>query len=143
MTSSMSERSRACVRKLREVISALANPRSADEHVKQVQVNEELDRFILFVGNIGGFHEPESPLSVDSRLREAKDVLNHILGLLDDLVEAAEELRQIVCGERQGMTCGPDENEDGKDLGTSEEDELRDEISATITRLFRVTTLVR
>ena len=143
MASSMSERCRACVRKLREVISALANPRSTNEHVKQAQVNEELDRFILFVGNIGGFHESESPLSVDSRLREAKDVLDHIFCLLDDVVEAAEELCQIVSGERQGMTCGLDENEDDKALETSEEDELRDEIGATITRLFRVTTLVR
>ncbi|KAI4945160.1 hypothetical protein J4E91_008137 [Alternaria rosae] len=143
MTSSMSERCRACVRKLREVIFALANPGSTDEHAKQAQVNEELDRFILFVGNIGGFHKPESPLSVDSRLREAEDVLDHIFCLLDDVVEAAEELCQIVSGGKQGMTNGLDGNEDGKDLGTSEEDELRDEISATITRLFRVTTLVR
>ena len=77
----MSERCRASVKKLREVISALANSRSTDEHVKQAHVNEELDSFILFVGNIGGFHQPESPLSVDSRLREAQDVLDHILSL--------------------------------------------------------------
>ncbi|KAI4931252.1 hypothetical protein J4E85_003842 [Alternaria conjuncta] len=82
-------------------------------------------------------------MSVESRLREAKDVLNHIFCLLDDLNEAAEELRQIVSGERQGMTCVLDENEDGKDLRTSEEHELRDEIRATITRLFRVLSLVR
>ena len=139
----MSERCRACVRNLRDVISALSKPGTTDEHIKQAQVNEELDRFILFVGNIGGFHDPESPMSVESRLREAKDVLNHILCLLDDLNEAAEELRRIVSGERQGMTCVLDENDDGKDLRTSEEQELRDEISATITRLFRVTSLVR
>ena len=139
----MSERCRACVRNLRDVISALSKPGSTNEHVKQARVSEELDRFILFVGNIDGFHEPESPMSVESRLHEAKDVHNHILCLLDDLDEAAKELHQIVSGKRQGMTCVLDESEDGKDLRTSEEHELQDEISATITRLFRVTSLIR
>jgi hypothetical protein len=53
------------------------------------QVKEELERLSLWVGNIGALHEPESPLSMESRLVEAQDVLSHILGLLEDIDDVA------------------------------------------------------
>ena len=43
------------------------------------------------MGNIGALHRPESSMSLESRLREANDVLTHIQELLDDLNEVAGE----------------------------------------------------
>jgi hypothetical protein len=43
------------------------------------------------MGNIGALHQPETSMSLESRLREANDVFTHILELLNDLNEVAGE----------------------------------------------------
>ncbi|USP81803.1 hypothetical protein yc1106_09077 [Curvularia clavata] len=142
MALSISDHCRSCIVSLQEVISILSQPDRSDHHVKASQVCEELDRFSLFIGNIGALHRPESPLSIESRLQDANDVLTHIFGLLTDLNDVTAELLDIVSGKRDGMVTVADEaEEDGEVI--SEANELREEISETITRLFRVSILIR
>lgn len=64
--------------------------------VRHEQVNDELERFSLWMGNIGSSHGPESSMSLESRLHEANDILTHILELLDGLNVVAAE-RTWVC----------------------------------------------
>ncbi|CAN9091685.1 unnamed protein product [Alternaria alternata] len=142
MALSISDHCRSCIISLQEVISILSQPDRSDNHVKPSQVCEELNRFGLFIGNIGALHRPESPLSIESRLQDANDVLIHILGLLADLNNVTAELLDIVSGKREGMvTIVDDAEEEGEVI--SEANGLQEEISETITRLFRVSILIR
>jgi hypothetical protein len=92
MTLSVSDQCRSCLVTFQEIISILSQPDHLDGHVKYTQVSEELDRFSLFVGNIGALHQPESSMSIESRLREVEDVLTHILSLLADLIGVTKDL---------------------------------------------------
>ncbi|KAH7389318.1 hypothetical protein DE146DRAFT_767511 [Phaeosphaeria sp. MPI-PUGE-AT-0046c] len=143
MPSSVSDQCRSCLITLQEVISILSKPDHNDGRVKHAHVSEDLDRFSLFVGNIGALQEPQSPMSIESRLQDANHVLTHILGLLADLEEVAAELLEIVSGKREGMISVADKDEEGNGEEISEVNELREEVSGTITRLFRISTLIR
>ncbi len=91
MASTASEKCRSCVTTLKSIIDALDEPDHQDGRVRGAQVKNELERFSLWIGNIGALHRAESSMSLETRLREASDVLSHILGLLDDLNETASE----------------------------------------------------
>ena len=91
MVASVSEQCRACITTLKTIVSSLSDPDRQRSRVYHEQVNDELERFSLWMGNIGALHRPESSMSLESRLREANDVLTHILELLDDLNEVAGE----------------------------------------------------
>lgn len=82
---------RSCTKTLKNTVNALARPDRHDTPVGGVQVTDQLERFSLWMGNIGALHRPDSPLSLEARLREARDVLDHTLELLDDLNEASSE----------------------------------------------------
>jgi hypothetical protein len=137
MTLSVSERCRSCIVNLQQAVSLLSRPARINERVKHTQVNEELERFVLFVGNIGALHDPESSMSIESRLQEANEVFIHFSTLLDDLKEASTELLHIVSGRKKGMV-GKENNEE-----ISEVVELYKELSGTINRLFRIAFLIR
>jgi tetratricopeptide (TPR) repeat protein len=143
MTLSVSDQCRSCLATLQEVMSILSQPNHNDGFITHAQVSEELDRFSLFIGNIGALHRPDSSMSIESRLQEANDVLTHIVGLLTDLEEAAAELLEIVSGIREGMVSVDDEAGEEHSGDISELSELREEISGTITRLFRVSIIIR
>jgi hypothetical protein len=143
MSLSVSERCCSGLATLRQIVLFLSQSDQNDGHMKYVHVNEELDRFGLFVGNIGALHQPHSPMSIESRLHEASDVLIHVLGLLTDLNEVSEELLEIISGGREGMVADTSDRKEEDEEGTNEEDELREEIGETITRLFRASILIR
>jgi len=84
------ERCHSCIASLKAIRSVLSSS-SSKSHLSPGQVNEELERLSLWMGNIGALHEPGSPLSMESRLREAQDVLSHIQKLLRDVDEVAGE----------------------------------------------------
>lgn len=52
-----------------------------------------LDRFILWAGNMGAWHPPHSRMSLDSRLSESPEVRHQISQLLKDLSEAIQDGR--------------------------------------------------
>jgi hypothetical protein len=137
MTLSVSERCLSCFVNLQHVVSLLSQPDRIDERVKHTQVNEELERFILFVGNIGALHDPESSMSIESRLRGANEVFIHLSTLLDDLTEASTELLDIISGKKRGIVWEENDEE------ISELVELYKELSGTITRLSRIASLIR
>jgi hypothetical protein len=87
---SVSEQCRSCIATLKTAFSALSSANSKSQ-LEPGQVNAGLERFSLWVGNIGALHMPESPLSMESRLQEAKDVLSHVQELLRDLTEVSTE----------------------------------------------------
>lgn len=91
MVASVLEQCRACVTTLKTIVSTLSVPHRQGGRVHHEQVNDELERFSLWMGNIGALHQPESSMSLESRLREANDVLTHIQELLDNLNEVARE----------------------------------------------------
>ncbi|ERF76351.1 hypothetical protein EPUS_09435 [Endocarpon pusillum Z07020] len=142
MVASASEQCRTCITTLKTIVSTLSNPDRQKGRVHHEQINDELERFSLWMGNIGALHLPESSMSLESRLREANDVLTHILELLDDLNEVAGELLRIVSGEREGEIASVP-HDDGKEEDQNEETELLREFGACITRLFRVSSLIR
>lgn len=85
MEISVSEQCWTCITTLKTIVSTLSDPNRPKGRVHHEQVNDELERFRLWIGNIGALHRPQSSMSLESRLREAKDVLGHILQLLNDL----------------------------------------------------------
>ncbi len=89
MVAPVSEKCRTCITTLKTTVSTLSDPDRQKGRIHHEQINDELGRFSLWIGNIGALHLPESPMSLESRLREANDVLTHILELLDDLNEVA------------------------------------------------------
>ena len=91
MAASVSEQCRACITTLKTIVSTLSNPIRQNGQVRHEQASDELERLSLWIGNIGALHQPESPMSLESRLCEAGDVLAHILELLGDLGEVARE----------------------------------------------------
>lgn len=85
----------ACVSSLETAWSAFKRKDTAESRLLGDQSGDELERLSLWMGNIGVLHLPSSPLSLESRLKEAKDVLDHILELLDNVYEAALDCRLL------------------------------------------------
>ena len=91
MSGTVAERSHVCLQNLRTIIDALASPDRTPGRVLHQQVVDELERFSLWIGNIGALNPPQSSLSLEYRLQEADDVLSHIYDLLDDLDEVTQQ----------------------------------------------------
>ncbi|KAF2441451.1 hypothetical protein P171DRAFT_392751, partial [Karstenula rhodostoma CBS 690.94] len=144
MAHSVAERCRTCISTLRLIVSMLTTTESLGR-ISCAQATEQLERLSLWTGNIGALHPPTSSLSVEARLREADDVRHHVSELLDDLSDASAALYEIVSGQRDGETEAQtdDVSVDEGDVEVSEEIELLQEIDACITRLFRVSSLIR
>ncbi|KLJ12440.1 hypothetical protein EMPG_12517 [Blastomyces silverae] len=150
MSPSVLEKCRYCITTLQTVVTTLAEPNHQNGRIRD-QVNDQLERFSLWTGNIGTLHRPDSPMSLETRLSEAGDVLSYVLNLLDDLSEVTGELLQIVAVERE-RTVAPISNDDckfsnddveqSKEEDLNEQNELLKEINECVTRLFRVSSLV-
>ncbi|KAJ4294170.1 hypothetical protein N0V90_007860 [Kalmusia sp. IMI 367209] len=134
----VSAQCRACITTLKTIISTLSDPNKQKSRLHHQQVNDELERFSLWIGNIGAIHLPESPLSLESRLHGSEYILTHILKLLNDLNEITKELLEMVSGGIDHVSQDDLAQEDQID-----ETELLAEISASITCLFRVSRLIR
>lgn len=80
-----------CITTLKTIISTLSDSDRQNGRTNDAQINDQLERFTLWIGNIGALHPPESPMSLESRLRDTNDVLTHVLDLLDNLNDVARE----------------------------------------------------
>lgn len=65
----------------------------ARQHLRTTTVTEAAitdisERFALWARNIGAFHAQQSPLSLESRLRDAPEIRDWVCELLDDLADA-------------------------------------------------------
>jgi hypothetical protein len=91
MSSTVAGQCGACIATLKRILSAISASEQSTAQVSHYQVNEELERLSLWIGNIGALHNPESLMSLETRLLEAGDILSHIRDLLGDLNEVADE----------------------------------------------------
>jgi hypothetical protein len=96
METSVSELCWTCIITLTDIVSTLSDPNRKKGQVHDKQVNDELERFRLWMGNIGALNQPESSMSLESRLHKTKDVLDYVLRLLNDLNMFAKECRSTV-----------------------------------------------
>ncbi|KAJ4340558.1 hypothetical protein N0V95_007482 [Ascochyta clinopodiicola] len=140
---SASARRQSCIKILKSIRLAITDSGKQDSLTSREQVDEELGRMSLWIGNIGAMHAPSSPMSLESRLRDGQDILDHILTLLSDLHEVAGELLAIVSGKRVAETVSVPSEGISDEEAQNEETELIREAGACITRLFRVTRLIR
>ncbi|KAL7800194.1 hypothetical protein V8C37DRAFT_364408 [Trichoderma ceciliae] len=142
MTTSASEKCRACITTLKTMLSILSHPDRHKGQIRHEQVDNELQKFCLWAGNIGALHPPKSPMSLETRLREANDILTHIMEILNWVNEVAGDLLDIVSEKRKGRMHSTI-SDTGNEIVQIEEMEFLDEIGASIARLFRASSLIR
>ncbi|KAI0845027.1 hypothetical protein F5Y00DRAFT_273405 [Daldinia vernicosa] len=118
-------------------------------------VQDALDRFLLWSGNLGALHLPENKLSLDYRVRAAPEIRDQICEFLDDLQVSIEELTEasiISTLNMESLGLNDDTTELGsKDVGSYtleqvssyEAQSLLEEISQCIRSLFRLGILIR
>lgn len=81
--------------KYNHIISVLASKPASDAlGISSDSVIDTQDRFKLWVGNIGAAHNPESKLSLESRLADAPELLEEVAELLDEHIEALEDCKR-------------------------------------------------
>lgn len=81
----------ACIKIFKSIASCDTNLKKLADAKLQDAVKDELDRFSLWIGNIGALHLPGSPLSLEKRLEDGQDLLKHASSLLEDLEEVLTE----------------------------------------------------
>jgi hypothetical protein len=91
MNRSLAEQCRHCIATLKSLVSVPLPSGGSEGRIKPRHVVDELERFSLWAGNIGALHDPQSSMSLESRLRDNQDVLAHTQELLDELSEVAQE----------------------------------------------------
>lgn len=87
------------------VTGAESQPRSAIVDLREVENHQQ--RFDQWAGNLGAFHDPESRLSLEYRLRNTPLIRDAILHLLADLHDSARSALNIVSGKQENRTALP------------------------------------
>ncbi|OTA88374.1 hypothetical protein M434DRAFT_80404, partial [Hypoxylon sp. CO27-5] len=153
---SISERSREVRKSLENLKSQIQKETREDQLLIQPDVIEDiLDRYSLWTGNLGALHEPTNRLSLDCRLSAAPEIRDQICEFLDDLQEAIDDLMEISLGNHPNRELRtPDDSEVGSEIEIEDDsvpspfhlDEaqsLLEVISQCIRSLFRIGILVR
>jgi hypothetical protein len=58
-------------------------------------IGDQLDRFLLWAGNLGALRNPKSKLSLDQRLSSAPEVREQILRQFADIEEAIDDRESV------------------------------------------------
>jgi hypothetical protein len=97
-------------------------------------------RYHIWASNLGSFHPGTDRRSADHRLREAPEVVERIVELLDELTEINSDILEIVSGDRTNrqMSESDDVSESSDELS-----ELSLSVGDVITSLFKVSMLVK
>lgn len=94
----------------------------------------------LWASNLGSLHPGIDRRSADYRLREAPEVIERIVELLDELTEINSDILEIVSGGRTNREI----SESDDDFESSDElSELNLSVNDIITSLFKVSMLVK
>lgn len=97
-------------------------------------------RYNIWALNLGSFHPGTDRRSADYRLREAPEVVERIVELLDELTEINSDILEIVSDLRTNREI----SESDDDLESSDElSELNLSVGDIITSLFKVSMLVK
>nr|OQO26600.1 hypothetical protein B0A51_08281 [Rachicladosporium sp. CCFEE 5018] len=106
-----------------------------------------LARFRIWAGNLGAWHPRSDRRSADHRLRDAPEVEDRLVELLEELTDTNSDVRAIVSGSALDRRVSPDDvsedDSEDSDDGTSELSELILSIGDLITSLMKVSMLVR
>ncbi|KAI1413447.1 hypothetical protein F5Y13DRAFT_189354 [Hypoxylon sp. FL1857] len=152
---SISERSREIKKSLRNLKDQIDKDAQKDQPpIRSDAIEDILDRYLLWTGNLGALHEPTNKLSLDCRLLAAPEIRDQICEFLDDLQEAVDDLMEISLGNHPNRELhtpndseGAWENEIGDSSSESshldEAQSLLEIISQCIRSLFRIGVLVR
>ncbi|KAK2605572.1 hypothetical protein N8I77_008401 [Diaporthe amygdali] len=71
------------------------------------EIQNHHERFTQWAGNLGAFHNPESRLSLEYRLRNSPQIRDAILRLLADLCDSTRDALDIVSGKQENRTALP------------------------------------
>ncbi|KAK6416297.1 hypothetical protein LTR95_017477, partial [Oleoguttula sp. CCFEE 5521] len=130
----------------RSLASFHADTESEDVNLSTQHV-DSLARFRIWAGNLGAWHPRCDRRSADYRLRDAPEVGDRLVELLEELTDTNSDVRAIVSGSAKDRRVTPDdvsENDSGdSDDGTSELSELILSVGDLITSLMKVSMLVR
>jgi len=97
-------------------------------------------RYQIWASNLGSLHPLTDKRSADYRLREAPEVIDRIVELLDELTEINGDIFEISSGARMNRPM----SESDDDLASSDElSELNLSVGDIITSLFKVSMLVK
>ena len=103
-------------------------------------------RFQIWMSNLGAAHPAADRRSADHRLREAPEVVDRIVELLEELTEINSEVLEIVSGERSNRHIVEEDSDteiSGPDSGQDELSELFLSTGDALTSLFKVSMLVK
>lgn len=64
--------------------------------VEAHEVEDVLDRFKLWTGNLGALHQAHKRVSLESRLADSPEVRDQICEHLDDMQEASQDCESIL-----------------------------------------------
>ena len=143
-TPPIAARTRTCLESFDAVHNSITN--SGPTSIGDDERDAILDchsRFRLWAGNIGAYQVDAR--SIDHRLKDAPEVTQRVLELLEEIIEGTEEIHAIVSGQREDAAAVLVETED---LASGEEDstELLEICLASgdaITSLLKISGLLR
>lgn len=73
------------------MVDLLGRTRTSEAPLATETVQDVLDRFRLWTGNLGALYQPHKRLSLESRLAEFPEVQDQICEQLEDLEESIRE----------------------------------------------------
>jgi hypothetical protein len=73
------------------LLDLLDGARTTKAPIESQKVDDVLDRFKLWTGNLGALHQAQRRMSLDSRLAGSPEVRNQICEQLDDMQEAIQD----------------------------------------------------
>jgi hypothetical protein len=80
---------------LQSLHSAVSEKSHDDFTITKEDIGGQVDRFVLWAGNMGALRNPDSKMSLDSRLNNALEVREHILRQLSYIDEAVESRKSM------------------------------------------------
>lgn len=135
-SSAIADKTKTCLQSFNDILHI-----SSADHDAQDAVNDNLSRFRIWAGNIGAYHVDSR--SADYRVREAPEVADRILELLDELMETNTDVHAIVSGERGDAALLESDGASDSNDGQTELSELCLAAGDTISSLLKVSALLR
>lgn len=105
-TETLKMRSIACQESLLALVASAESPNQPGI-IDLREIENHQERFDQWTGNLGAFHNPESRLSLEYRLRNNPIIRDAILRHLADLCDSIRSALDIVSGKRQNRTASP------------------------------------
>ncbi|OTB01993.1 hypothetical protein M426DRAFT_13984 [Hypoxylon sp. CI-4A] len=136
---SISERSHRVKDTLNDLRDQLEHDKNQQLLIKLTDIEDVLDRYTLWTGNLGALHKPDNKLSLDYRVLASPEIRDQICEFIDDLQEAIDDLIDT----NQDGNINEIEVDGHEGIRLDESKSIIDVISQCIRSLFKIGTLVR